>query len=70
MTNLIKITQVTIFLMKEYKILIVDDYPEHIMVITEILLIDSFNYQILAAPNGKVALEIAKKKIPHLIIMD
>jgi CheY-like chemotaxis protein len=56
--------------MKEYKILIVDDYPEHIMVITEILLIDSFNYQILAAPNGKVALEIAKKKIPHLIIMD
>jgi CheY-like chemotaxis protein len=48
--------------MKEYKILIVDDYPEHIMVITEILLKDSFNYQILAAPNGKVALEIAKKE--------
>jgi len=56
--------------MKEYKILVVDDYPEHIMVITEILLQNSLKYQIFAAPNGKVAFEIAKSKLPHLIIMD
>jgi len=56
--------------MKEYKILVVDDYPEHIMVITEILLKDNLKYQIFAAPNGKVGFEIAKNKLPHLIIMD
>ena len=56
--------------MKEYKVLVVDDYPEHIMVITEILLQDNLKYQIFAAPNGKVAVEIAQKKLPHLIIMD
>jgi len=55
---------------KEYKILIVDDYPEHIRVITDILLKDDNNYQIFAASNGEIAFEIAKNRLPHLIIMD
>lgn len=55
---------------KEYKILIVDDYPEHIRVITDILLKDDNNYQIFAASNGEIAFDIAKNRIPHLIIMD
>ncbi len=56
--------------MKEFKILVVDDYPEHIKIITNILLSDNLKYQILAAANGNNALEIAKSWIPHLIIMD
>ncbi len=56
--------------MKEFKILVVDDYPEHIKIITNILISDNSNYQILAASNGKNALEIAKTALPHLIIMD
>lgn len=55
---------------KEYKILIVDDYPEHIKVITDILLKDTNTYKIFAASNGEIAFEIAKKRVPHLIIMD
>lgn len=55
---------------KEYKILIVDDNPEHIKVITDILLKDSNTYKIFAASNGEIAFEIAKKRVPHLIIMD
>ncbi|NJO89024.1 MAG: response regulator [Chloroflexia bacterium] len=57
-------------LMEEYKILIVDDYTEQIMVIKEILMRDSPNYQILTASNGKIAIDTAKMELPHLIIMD
>jgi len=56
--------------MKEFKILVVDDYPEHIKIITSFLLADNFNYQILAASNGQKALEIAESALPDLIIMD
>jgi two-component system alkaline phosphatase synthesis response regulator PhoP len=51
-----------------YKILLVDDEPD----IVEFL---SYNlkkegYQIFTASNGKDAIEIAKKEIPHLIVLD
>ncbi|MFN8258764.1 MAG: response regulator [Bacteroidales bacterium] len=53
-----------------FKILVADDYPEHIKLITNILLADSQKYQVLAASNGKNALEIALSDLPDLIIMD
>lgn len=51
-----------------FKILLVDDEPD----IVEFL---SYNlkkegYDILTANNGKDAIEIAKKEIPHLIVLD
>lgn len=51
-----------------FKILLVDDEPD----ILEFL---SYNlkkegYEILTAANGKDAIEIAKKEIPHLIVLD
>jgi len=56
--------------MKEIRILIADDLPEHIKVIADILLREDPGYKIYAASNGKNAFELAKLKIPHLIIMD
>jgi DNA-binding response OmpR family regulator/DNA-binding CsgD family transcriptional regulator len=56
--------------MKETRILIADDLPAHIKVIADILLSENADYKIYAAPNGKVAFELAKIKQPHLIIMD
>lgn len=51
-----------------FKILLVDDEPD----IVEFL---SYNlkkegYEILTANNGKDAIEIAKKELPHLIVLD
>jgi DNA-binding response OmpR family regulator len=56
--------------MKEIRILIVDDLPEHIKVFTDLLLREDPGFKIYAASNGKNAVELAKIKIPHLIIMD
>lgn len=54
--------------MSEIKILVVDDEPD----ILEIL---SYNlkregYQVLTAKNGKEGLEVARKELPQLIILD
>ena len=56
--------------MKEIKVLIVDDLPEHIKVVTDILVREDPDFIIYAASNGKNAYDLAKIKIPHLIIMD
>ena len=56
--------------MKEIRILIVDDLPEHIKVFTDILLKEDPGFKIYAASNGKSAFDLAKIKLPHLIIMD
>ncbi len=52
----------------KYKVLLVDDEPD----ILEFL---SYNlrkegYEVLTAENGLKALEIAKKELPHLIVLD
>lgn len=50
------------------KILLVDDEPDILEIIGYNLAQEG--YQILKAENGKVAIEKAKKELPHLIIMD
>ena len=52
----------------DIKILLVDDEPDVIEIIRYNL--DQEGYMIYTAHNGKEALKKAKKKIPHLIIMD
>jgi putative two-component system response regulator len=49
-------------------ILIVDDQPTNIQVLGKRLLIE--NYSIMAAMNGKTALEMAEEKKPDLILLD
>ncbi len=51
-----------------FKILLVDDEPD----IVEFLgyNLKKEGYEILTANNGKDAIEIAKKEIPHLIVLD
>ncbi|MDV7340668.1 response regulator [Terasakiella sp. A23] len=49
------------------KILIVDDTPENIDVLKEVLITD---YSVKAALNGQVALKIANKDNPDLILLD
>lgn len=56
--------------MAVYKILIVDDFPEHILVITSFLLEDDYQYEIFTASNGQEACKKAVSALPHLIIMD
>ena len=53
---------------KDIKILLVDDEPDVVEIIRYNL--DQEGYKIYTASNGKEAIEKAKKKIPHLIIMD
>ena len=53
---------------KDIKILLVDDEPDVIEIIRYNL--DQEGYKLYTASNGKEAIEKAKKKIPHLIIMD
>ena len=53
---------------KDIKILLVDDEPDVIEIIRYNL--DQEGYKIYTASDGKEAVEKAKKKIPHLIIMD
>ena len=49
------------------KILIVDDIPTNITVLTEILMSD---YKMVCATNGKDALKLAASSIPDLILLD
>ena len=49
------------------KILIVDDVPTNITVLTEILMSD---YKMLCATNGKDALKLAVSSVPDLILLD
>ncbi|MCP3874753.1 MAG: EAL domain-containing protein [Desulfobacteraceae bacterium] len=49
------------------KILIVDDVPSNITVLTEILMTD---YSIVCATNGKGAIKLAKSAKPNLILLD
>ena len=49
-------------------ILITDDIPANLDLLSDAL--EPAGYNILAAPNGEVALRIAKRKCPDLILMD
>ena len=50
------------------KILLVDDEPDILEIVGYNLAQEG--YQIIKAENGKIAIEKAKKELPHLIIMD
>ena len=52
---------------KKYSILVVDDDSANIRTLTHILYHD---YTIYAAKSGQTALEVAKKNIPDLILLD
>lgn len=56
--------------MKTYTLLIVDDEPHHLQIIADTLRNVDLDIKIIRAPNGKIALELAKKKKPDLIISD
>ncbi|GJQ64305.1 MAG: hypothetical protein SCALA702_33580 [Melioribacteraceae bacterium] len=49
------------------KILIVDDKPENLSVLFQLL---SMDYEVLAAENGKIAMEIINESHPDLVILD
>jgi len=51
-----------------FKILLVDDEPDIIEFLSYNL--KKEGYQILTANNGKDAIEIARKELPHLIVLD
>jgi DNA-binding response OmpR family regulator len=53
---------------KDFKLLIVDDEPSSIQIITRI--IEHEGYEILAALNGEAAIEIAQNTAPDLILLD
>ena len=53
---------------KEIKILWVDDEPDILEIVGYNL--SQEGYKVLTASNGKEAIQVAKKEIPHLIIMD
>lgn len=53
---------------ESYKILLVDDEPDILEIISYTL--KSENYEVLTATNGIRAIEIAKSERPHLILMD
>ncbi len=53
---------------KNIKILLVDDEPDILEIVGYNL--SNEGYQIIKASNGKEAIRIAKKELPHLIIMD
>jgi twitching motility two-component system response regulator PilH len=50
------------------KILVVDDSPTERHVLTEMLL--KAGYTVIIADSGEQAIEVAKKEIPDLILMD
>lgn len=50
------------------KILLIEDNKAVRENITEILELD--NYNVLAAPNGKVGVDVATKELPDLIICE
>ncbi|MCW9015506.1 MAG: response regulator, partial [Kangiellaceae bacterium] len=51
-----------------FKILIVDDTPQNIDVLHQML--THRNYSVAGVPSGKVALEIASEFKPDLILLD
>jgi CheY-like chemotaxis protein len=53
---------------KKPTILVVDDMPFNIKVLTTLLGKNNFN--VLVAENGKAALEVIKITLPHLILLD
>ena len=53
---------------RDIKILLVDDDADIIEIVQYNLLQEG--YQIFTASNGKEAIAVAKKELPHLIIMD
>ena len=50
------------------RILIVDDVPANLNMLSDAL--EPFDYTILAAPSGEVALSIAQRTLPDLILLD
>ncbi len=56
--------------MENYTILLVDDDPEHLKLLTGNLIAHNPEYQLLIATNGRSGFEIAVKKLPDLILMD
>ncbi len=50
------------------RILVVDDDPAIRTLLDDVL--ESEGYDVLHAPNGEAAVEIAKTRKPHLILMD
>ena len=53
--------------MRKERILIVDDIPDNIGILDNIL---NFKYDILAATSGADAIEIVKSELPDLILLD
>lgn len=53
---------------KDHNILIVDDNPDNINLLAEILYTDGLNF--IVATNGKEAVDAAKLKLPDLILLD
>ncbi|MEL6561372.1 MAG: response regulator [Bacteroidota bacterium] len=54
--------------LKDIKILVADDDYTNVDVV--ISFVSEFTDQVFYAPNGKVAYDLAKKKLPDLILMD
>lgn len=52
------------------KILIVDDTIENLKVAMNFVIEDSVPYAVLAAQNGRIALDIVARELPDIIIMD
>jgi len=50
------------------KVLIVDDSPTETHILTEILVKE--NHQVITADNGADGVEMAKKELPDLVLMD
>ncbi len=57
-------------LKKEPCIIIADDNPENLRVIMDVLKKTDLRCNLIAAPNGKILVDIALQKIPDLIITD
>ena len=50
------------------QILIVDDTPANLDLLTQLL--EAQGYQVLAAPGGEVALRVAQRALPDLVLLD
>ena len=53
---------------KSYNILVVDDVPANLMVLNDIL--EGKGYKVRPVPNGLLALQVAEKEKPDLILLD